>query len=69
MPDRMKAFLATAGAVFALVVIAHVARMVMEPEKTGDPWFWLATIVAAALSGWAWSLWWQARASADSRPR
>jgi hypothetical protein len=65
----MKAFLATAGAVFALIVIAHVARMVMEPSKAGDAWFWLLTIVAAALSGWAWRLWWQARAPAEARPR
>jgi hypothetical protein len=52
----MKAFLATAGIVFALVVVAHVARIFAEPEKAREPWFWALTILAAALSAWAWRL-------------
>ena len=52
----MKAFLATAGVVFGLVVVAHVARMAAEPRMMHEPWFWLLTLVAAALSAWAWRL-------------
>ena len=54
----MRAFLVTVGTVFALIVVAHIARIVAEPEMGREPWFWLLTIVSAALSGWAWRLWW-----------
>ena len=57
----MKAFLITTGTVFALVVIAHVARMIAEPDVVHEPLFWLLTFVAAALSGWAWRLVWKLR--------
>jgi hypothetical protein len=52
----MNAFLFTAGTVFALIVIAHVARMFVEPHVAGEPWFWVTTVIAAALSAWAWLL-------------
>jgi hypothetical protein len=54
----MRAFLVTVGTVFALIVVAHIARIVAEPEMAREPWFWLLTIASAALSGWAWRLWW-----------
>jgi hypothetical protein len=54
----MKPFLIAAGTVFGLVVIAHIARIAGEPEMARDPWFWLLTILSAALSGWAWRLLW-----------
>ena len=54
----MKAFLITAGVVFALVVIAHIARLVVEPQMGRDPLFWLLTALAAGLSAWAWRLVW-----------
>ena len=54
----MKAFLATAGTVFGLVVLAHLARMVAEPRVAREPWFLLLTVVAGALSAWAWWLLW-----------
>jgi hypothetical protein len=60
----MKAFLATAGIVFALVVVAHGARMVAEPQLAHDPWFWALTILAAALAVWAWRLFWRQQPSA-----
>jgi len=59
----MKAFLIVAGSVFALGVVAHIARITVEPGMARDPWFWLLTIVAAALSAWAWRLVWQMRRS------
>ncbi len=61
MGRRVKAFLITVGTVFGLIVIAHIARMVVEPSTAHDPWFWLLTITAAALGGWAWRLWWTLR--------
>lgn len=54
----MKAFLITAGVVFALIVIGHIARLVVEPQKGRDPFFWLLTLLAAGLSAWAWRLVW-----------
>jgi hypothetical protein len=59
----MKPFLFVAGAVFGLIVVAHVARMVVEPHVARDPWYWLLTVVAAVLSAWAWRLLWRARSS------
>jgi len=57
----MKAFLITAGTVFGLVVVAHVARLVAEPGMAKEPWFLALTLVAAALSVWAWRLVWKSR--------
>jgi xanthine/uracil permease len=54
----MKLFLVTVGTIFALIVIAHFARMVAEPEVAHEPWFWLLTIIAAGLSAWSWRLLW-----------
>jgi hypothetical protein len=63
----MKPFLITAGTIFALIVVAHIARIAAEPEMAKEPWFWLLTVVAAALSWWAWRLVWLSRQ--DSVPR
>lgn len=57
----MKPFLIVVGTVFGLIVVAHIARFFAEPRMAGDPWYWLLTIVAAALSAWAWRLLWRAR--------
>jgi hypothetical protein len=55
----MKTFLVTAGIVFGLIVIAHVARILVEPQMASDPSFWAITVVAGALSLWAWWLAWR----------
>jgi hypothetical protein len=52
----MKAFLITAAIVFDLVVLAHIVRITIEPHLARDPGFLGITLVAAALSGWAWVL-------------
>jgi hypothetical protein len=57
----MKAFLITIGTVFALIVVAHIARMIAEPRMATDPWYWLLTLTAAGLSAWAWRLLWRDR--------
>jgi len=66
----MKAFLATVGTVFGLVVVAHLARIAEEPDMAREPWFWLITVIAAALSVWAWRLFWISRGpgGASGRP-
>jgi hypothetical protein len=63
----VRAFLATAGSCFGLVVVAHIARVFVEPHMAGDPWFWLITVIAAGLSAWAWRLFWIARTQGTGR--
>jgi hypothetical protein len=57
----MKLFLMTAGTVFGLIVIAHLARVHAESQMASDPFFWAITILAGALSSWAWWLVWKMR--------
>lgn len=53
----MKAYLVTTGAVFGLIVLAHLLRIVDEGSHLlRDPWWVLLTLAAAALSLWAWRL-------------
>ena len=53
----MKAYLMTTGAVFGLITVAHVWRMVDEwPRMASDPGYILLTAAAAALGLWAWRL-------------
>jgi hypothetical protein len=53
----MKAYLATTGTVFGLIVVAHIWRAIAEgPAMVKNPVFILLTVAAAALSVWAWRL-------------
>ncbi|HXE89367.1 MAG TPA: hypothetical protein VNK82_00220 [Terriglobales bacterium] len=53
----MKAYLATTGAVFGLLVVAHVWRIIVEGRHLlTDPFYILITLAAAALCLWAWRL-------------
>jgi len=53
----MKAYLITTGSVFTLVEAAHIWRVISESAALArDPWFILLTVLAAALSVWAWRL-------------
>jgi hypothetical protein len=53
----MMAYLITTGTVFALIAAAHLARMVAEGSRVAkEPVSLLLTVLAAALSGWAWWL-------------
>jgi hypothetical protein len=52
----MRAYLITTGVLFALLVLAHIWRATTEPSLTRDPWFLLFSVLAAALSIWAFSL-------------
>ena len=50
----MKSYIATTGAVFALLLLVHIWRFTAEgPHLASDPWFWLITILAGAFSVWA----------------
>jgi len=53
--DSMKAYVITTGAVFALLTLAHLLRIIMEwPHLAKEPFFLLITVAAAGLSLWAW---------------
>ena len=49
----MRAYIITTGAIFALITIAHIARLATESHVLREPIFLLLTILAAALSVWA----------------
>ena len=49
----MKAYIITSGAIFALITIAHIALIAMETHVLREPFFLLLTLLAAALSIWA----------------
>ena len=53
----MKAYVMTTGAVFGLLTLAHVWRVIAEgPHLATDPFYMLITLAAAALCLWAWRL-------------
>jgi uncharacterized membrane protein len=49
----MKAYLITTGALFGLITIAHLWRMVYEGHLATDPWYLILTVAAAFLCLWA----------------
>ena len=50
----MRAYVITTGAIFGLLVVAHVWRVFAEsPALARDPWYILITLFAALLSVWA----------------
>ena len=53
----MKACVVTTGAVFGLITVAHLWRMIAErPHLAADPGYVLLTVVAAVFGLWAWRL-------------
>ena len=50
----MKAYVIVTGAVFGLLTLAHVGRVMEEgPHLAAQPWYILITVAAAALCVWA----------------
>ena len=49
----MKGYVITTGALFGLLTMAHIWRMVQEPHLARDPWFLVFTGLATGLSVWA----------------
>jgi hypothetical protein len=61
----MKVYLAISCVVFGLIVVAHLARIVLEShELATDPSFVVMTVAAAALSVWSGILFWRFRRAA-----
>lgn len=52
----MRAYVLTTGALFGLIAVAHVWRMIVEPHLASHAWYVGLTLAAAALSLWAWRL-------------
>lgn len=53
----MKAYVMITGALFGLLTLAHLWRIIEEgPVLATDPWYVLITVAAAALCLWAWRL-------------
>jgi hypothetical protein len=53
----MRTYVMTTGALFGLVTLAHVWRVLVEgPGLATDPWYILLTVAAAGLCLWAWRL-------------
>lgn len=53
----MKAYVMTTGAVFGLLTLAHLLRIIDEgPHLATDPWWVLITVAAGVLCLWAWRL-------------
>ena len=50
----MRAYVITTGAVFGLLTVAHLLRIVTERHLATDPVYILITAVSAALCIWAW---------------
>ena len=50
----MKAYVTTTGAVFGLITVAHVLRIIAEGRHLmTDPWFVLLTVATGSLCFWA----------------
>jgi hypothetical protein len=53
----MRAYVMTTGVLFGLIAVAHIWRVFEEGmHLAADPFFILLTVLAAALSLWAWRL-------------
>ncbi|HEX9754683.1 MAG TPA: hypothetical protein VGA42_03215 [Gemmatimonadales bacterium] len=53
----MKAYVMTTGALFGLLTLAHLLRIIQEGRHLAtDPLYLLITVAAGALCLWAWRL-------------
>ena len=57
----MKTYVIITGAVFGLLTLAHVWRVVEEGPRVLDVWWILVTIAAGAFCVWACRLVWASR--------
>ena len=49
----MRLYIITTGAIFALITVAHVARMASESHVLKEPLFLLLTVLSVALTVWS----------------
>jgi len=55
MSKSLRAYLVVSGSIFGLITLAHLARIVVEGGLLArEPWFAVLTLLAAALTVWAW---------------
>ena len=60
----MKAYVMTTGAVFGLLTLVHLWRIIVEGlHLATEPLYVLLTVAAGSLCFWAWRLLWLARRS------
>jgi hypothetical protein len=58
--NNLKAYVISTGAVFGLLTLAHIWRMIEERQQLAtEPWFVVITLAAAALCVWALRLLWR----------
>jgi hypothetical protein len=58
----MRTYVLVSGVIFALVLVAHIARMIVEPGLFAtDPFFLALTALVLALAVWAGRLYWSTR--------
>ena len=63
----MRAYIATTGSAFVMILLAHVARVVMEGWRVAlGPAFMLSSIVSAGLCVWSFQLWKTLRPTASA---
>jgi hypothetical protein len=64
MNASARGYVVTSGVIFALITIAHIARVAAEGARlAAEPFFVLLTLGTAALAVWAWRV-----AAAGRRP-
>ncbi|HEY2964024.1 MAG TPA: hypothetical protein VGJ37_16510 [Pyrinomonadaceae bacterium] len=49
----MRAYIITTGVIFALITIAHIARLASESHVLKEPIFLVLTVLAAVLTVWS----------------
>ena len=52
----MRTYVITTGAIFALLVVAHIWRIYVERSAAMEPFFILSTLLAVTFTVWAWRL-------------
>ena len=50
----MRAYVITTGALFGLLTIAHIVKVILERRLVPDPVFIIFTLISAVLTIWAW---------------
>jgi len=55
----MKAYIAVTGFFFIVITVSHIVRVSIESNLVRDPWFLVATVIAAGMSFWALLLLWK----------
>lgn len=51
---HMRAYTVATGTIFALLLVAHLVRLIQEgTQVAADPWFLASTLLAAGFAVWA----------------